>query len=630
MILRYILLFMIIAFLDSCKKDKLHIIWSPNKQNKTTVFIDHGNLKYQFEQNGEIVIDTSLMGLKTKESFFENLVLTNVEKGIHSSEWKPTWGVNSSITDTYNSLKLSFKDSKTNSELKLIIRLYNEGLAFKYEGVANDLSILEKELTEFNISSDAKSWVLVHPWGKRYKKDIPIQDVKNASLPLLTKQKNGRYILVTEAELYNYGSLHLSTNTNGILSADVVGEVKLKPQFVTPWRVVMTANSPDYFVNHNYIIQNLNAPSKIKDSSWIKPGITTWDWRTRGAIEGELSYELNTETLLHFIDKTAELGLPYFMVDAEWYGPERKKKSNPLTAIPEIDINAFINRAKEKNVGIWLYVNRIAFQENDIDELLSTYKSWGIVGIKLGFLKMMDQKGVELLQEVLEKCAKYKIMLNCHESVIPSGIERTWPHFLTREYNHSLEDGGYSASPIDHTITPFLNNIAGPIDVTPGFFDIDQMTSRNYVRSRLKSTVVAQAAMCFTYYTPMLCLPDIPEAYQRKPELFSFIKSLPFSYDESKVLIGEIEKKFVIARRKGNHWWIAGICNEEGAQIQIDLSFLDKGDYEVLILTDGTETNWKENREKYTSEKKLISKNEKLNLKMAPGGGVCLKFVKSQ
>ncbi|MGJ8691858.1 MAG: glycoside hydrolase family 97 catalytic domain-containing protein [Thalassotalea sp.] len=324
----------------------------------------------------------------------------------------------------------------------------------------------------------------------------------------------------------------------------------------------MTAKNPTYFIENNFLIQNLNEPSKIKDTTWIKPGISTWDWRARGAKEEGFTYKLNTESMIRFIDKTSSLGLPYFMIDAGWYGHEHKKESDPLTTIADIDMKAIVARAKAKNVGVWLYINRAAFVDHDMDEILAQYKDWGIVGIKLGFLRRSYQSSVEFLQNLLEKTAKYQIMLNCHECVVPSGIERTWPHFLTREYNHSFMDGSYTAAPVDHTITPFLNNAAGPIDVTPGFFDIEKMEERDYVKQPLQSTIVAQTAMSLTYFSPLLCLPDIPEAYQRKPDLFAFIKGLPLTYDESQVLVGDIGQAYVVARRKADKWWIGGVVNE--------------------------------------------------------------------
>ena len=449
-----------------------HELFSPDKTKHVLVELKNSAASYSFFMNGFPVIQKSLMGIELNELNWKGLSIVEVKKDSLRSNWKPLWGTQEMYPEIYNGLTIKLKDEKSNY-FTLLFRMYDEGLAFKYKIDTEEIKTLtlKKEKTEFNISNNSQSWVLAHPWGKKYKKVENVSKIKNASLPLLSKTENGKYIFITEAGLYNYGSLHLSANKKGLLSADIVGDVSLKPKFETPWRVIMTANSPVYFIEHSYIIQNLNPPSKMKNTAWIQPGITTWDWRARGAIEDGFQYNLNTESMLRFIDKTADLGLPYFMIDAGWYGKEHEKASNPFTTISDIDLPLIMKNAKEKNIGVWLYINRVAFEEYDIDKLLSTYKKLGVVGIKLGFLRKQDQRSVQFLQLVLEKCATYELMFNCHEAVIPSGIERTWPHFLTREYNHSLLDGGYIASPVDHTITPFLNNIAGPIDVTPGFFD---------------------------------------------------------------------------------------------------------------------------------------------------------------
>ncbi|MDO6741150.1 glycoside hydrolase family 97 catalytic domain-containing protein [Polaribacter sp. 1_MG-2023] len=604
-----------------------HQLFSPDKTKYVRVELENDAVRYSFFKDGIPVIQKSLLGVELNEISWKGLSINEVKKDSLRSNWKPLWGTQEMYPENYNGLTIILKDENSNN-YTIVLRMYDEGLAFKYKIEAEGITrlTLKKEQTEFNISNHSKSWVLAHPWGKKYKKDMPISKIKNASLPLLSKSETENYIFITEAGLYNYGSLHLSTKKNDILTAAIVGDVNLKPRFETPWRVIMVADSPAYFVEHNYIVQNLNPPSKIKNTKWIKPGITTWDWRARGAIENGFEYKLNTESMIRFIDKTEDLGLPYFMIDAGWYGPEHKKTTNPFTTIPEIDLSKIMQNAKEKNVGIWLYVNRVAFEEYDIDELLSKYKEIGVVGIKLGFLRKQHKTSVEFLQRILEKCATYELIFNCHEAVIPSGIERTWPHFLTREYNHSLMDGGYVASSIDHTITPFLNNVAGPIDVTPGFFDIDKMMERTYVKSELKSTIVAQAAMCVTYFSPILCLPDIAEAYQRKSDLFNFIKGLPLSYDESKVIIGEIEKTFLIARRKGTTWWLGGVANEDGGAIEIPLKFLGEGNYNATLFLDGNDTTWEKNREVYKKEKRVVKANDILKLNIAPGGGVCIKL----
>lgn len=602
---------------------------SPNKLGLIKVEIDAGKVFYTYSKNGTQVIQKSLLGIDISEIDLQNLELTKATTESKLSSYKPLWGTQETYPDNYNTLVLQMLNKKLSSNITFHFRLYDQGLAFKYkvDSSTKKVNKVVKELTEFHLPKQSTSWILNHPWGKKYQSDVPIAKIEGARLPLLSKSPENQYVLITEASLYQYGAASLSARDNTTLGIDIVGnEVQFEQHLSTPWRVVMAAQNPADFIENNFLIQNLNVPSKIKDTSWIKPGITTWDWRARGANEDGFTYQLNTQSMLRLVEKTESLGLPYFMIDAGWYGEEHKKESNPLTTISDIDMPKILEMAKLKKVGIWLYINRAAFEDHDMDVILSKYKEWGIVGIKLGFLRKSDQQSVEFLQHLLEKSAKYKLMFNCHECVIPSGIERTWPHFLTREYNHSFQDGSYTASPIDHTITPFLNNVAGPIDVTPGFFDIDKIEEREYVRSALKSTVVAQTAMTLTYFSPVLCLPDIPEAYQRKPELFDFIKSLPLTYDETKVLNAEIGKSYVVARRKSDTWWIGGVANEQGASLQIPLSFLNKGEYKGTLYLDGKNTTWENNREGYTSEEITVNSSKTLKLEMAKGGGAVIKL----
>lgn len=600
---------------------------SPDTLGLAKIEFEAGKMSYTYFKHGDPVILQSFMGLEIEALDSHNLVLIKTTRESISTNWKPLWGSQNTYPDSYHTLVLHLLDKKSNATIQVHFRLYNEGLAFKYEVDlgANKVRKVVKELTEFNLPKQSVSWILTHPWGKKYEGMVATDKVKGARLPLLSHSPNNQYVFITEASLFRYGAMSLSAINSSTLRADIIGkEVRFETNLSTPWRVVMASQRPAYFIENNFLIQNLNEPSKIIDTTWIKPGISTWDWRARGANENGFTYQLNTESMIRLVDKTGMLGLPYFMIDAGWYGEEHKKESNPLSTISHIDMPEILQAAKRKSVGIWLYINRAAFEEHDMDAILSQYRSWGIVGIKLGFLRKSDQASVEFLQTLLEKTAKYKLMLNCHECIIPSGIERTWPHFLTREYNHSLQDGSYIASPIDHTVTPFLNNVAGPIDVTPGFFDIDKIEERQYVKAPLKSTVVAQTAMTLTYFSPVLCLPDIPEAYQRKPALFEFIKSLPLSYDESKVLVGDLGKVFIVARRKGDTWWIGGLANESGASLKLPLAFLKEGMYEGTLFKDGENTTWESNREKYTSEKLTLSSGKSLNLNIAKGGGFAM------
>lgn len=617
-------LFLVLALNSFLVYSQSFELLSPDKSGTIQVEIDGGNAFYTYSKNGTQVINKSLLGVDFIGFNALDFAFVEAKRNAIRSSWKPEWGTQGVYPNNYDALVLQLHSKTNQSRLAFHFRMYDEGLAFKYEVETNSEKVnnIQKEYTEFSLPKQSQTWVLNHPWGKRYQANVPIENVKGARLPLLAKSLSNHYILISEAALYDYGALSVSAIDKSTLSVDIVGKtVQFQNSLSTPWRVVMASQRLAFFVENKFLIQNLNEPSKIQDTAWIKPGISTWDWRARGANENGFVYQLNTDSLKRMVDKTNALGLPYFMIDAGWYGEEHKKESDPLTVIPSIEMAEVLTQAKNKDVGVWLYINRAAFEEHDMDAVLAQYKAWGIVGIKLGFLRKSDQKAIAFLQKLLEKTAQYRLMLNCHECVIPSGIERTWPHFLTREYNHSLQDGSYIASPVDHTISPFLNNVAGPIDVTPGFFDIDKIEERDYVKGALQSTVVAQTAMSLIYFSPFLCLPDIPEAYFRKPELFAFIKSLPLSYDETKVLVDDIGKSYVIARRKSNTWWIAGVVNELGANMKIPLTFLQDGVYKGRLYLDGEDTTWKNNREKYRSDDVTFRAKDMLTINVADGGG---------
>lgn len=611
---------------NSFEKNSKYSLHSPDNEFQMTLKFKDSLLYYCLTKNNKRIINESALGLIRNNKNLK-LELIDIKKGSHSSTWKMTWGLKESVINSYNSLSVETIDRNSGLKINFLFRLYDNGLAFRYVFPKEEESFVIEEKIEFSIHGDPECFLLTHPWAKYYKEGQSLSQVTDVSLPLLCENTEGMYSLITEAALYNYGSLHLTSKNDECLISDIVGEVLITPPFSSPWRVIMADNNPLSFIENGHIIQNLNAPCKIKHTDWIQPGISFWDWRARGAKEENIEYSLNTETLLHFIKKAAQLGMDYFMIDAGWYGDEHDPNADPLTSISSINLPQVIKEASRNNIGLWLYVNKEAFENHNIDEIISTYGKWGIKGIKLGFLADQSQEGVLFLQNIVEKCAQYEIMFNCHECVIPSGIERTWPNFMTREYCHSLVDGRYISRPKDHTVTPFLNGMTGPLDVTPGFFDINSLVQRRYIRGELRSTVTAQAAMCMITYSPLLCLPDIPEAYERKPDLFDFIKSLPLTYDETIALAGEPGKGICIARKSDGKWWLSALSNENGQSYKIPLSFLNKGMYKSLSFKDGKNTTWQKQREDYVVEESVFSADDTLHIDISPGGGFCMQLV---
>jgi alpha-glucosidase len=340
--------------------------------------------------------------------------------------------------------------------------------------------------------------------------------------------------------------------------------------------------------------------------------------------------------------------LAYILIDAEWYGPERDETSDPVTYEDNVDMPKITRHAKEKGVGVWLYVNDIALKKYDMDRTFAQYQQWGIAGIKHGFLGGGNQTKNAFSVKVLEKCAQYQIMYNLREPNKPTGLTRTYPHYISREYVNSMLDAPSRppATPTELCVFPVVHNLAGPVDRSCGLFDMDQAIARAKVHKQIPSTVVSQAAQCLVFPSGILTLPDMPDAYNRKLDLFEFIKQLPMNYDETKVLEAEIGNHITIARRTGDTWLVAALADESGRTMDLSLGFLKAGvTYDVTLYEDTAESNYKfpggwnrkdaakkevpfkpveTKRELYQVRKMTATKGDNVSALIAPGGGHCM------
>ena len=263
-------------------------------------------------------------------------------------------------------------------------------------------------------------------------------------------------------------------------------------------------------------------------------------------------------------------------MDAEWYGPERSADSDPITCIDGVDMAKICEYANSKGVGMWVYLNDIALKKYDLDRTFSTYQKWGVVGIKHGFLNGGSQAKNEFSHEVVRKCAEYHIMYNLHEPNKPTGVRRTLPNYMTREYTNGMLDGpGRPAStPTQLCTFPVVHNLAGPVDRSCGMFDLDASITREKVHRHLPTTVASQTAQCLIFPTGVLTIPDHPDAYKRKSDLFEFIRMLPMTWDETRVPEMEIGNFVTIARRSGQQWFVGSLANEAGRKLESEARFL--------------------------------------------------------
>lgn len=369
-----------------------------------------------------------------------------------------------------------------------------------------------------------------------------------------------------------------------------------------PWRVVMAAERAVDLINNKQLMLNLNAPCKIADTSWIRPGKAFRVCR------------LDMKTALQAIDFAVDRGLQHIELDAGWYGPEWKMSSSALKVLEtrDIDMSELCRQAKSKGIGVWLYVNQRALSQQ-LDSILPLYQKWGVCGIKFGFVQVGSQKWTAWMHDAVKKCADYHIMVDVHDEYRPTGWSRTYPNLMTQE-----GIGGNEEMPnAEHNvILPYTRFLCGPADYTPCYFN-----------GRVKNTKAHQLAMPVVYYSPITFLYwyDLPDVYKGEKEL-DFWKHCPTVWDESKALAGEIGEYIIQARRSGNDWFVGAMNGLQARDITLNTTdFLQKGKkYRVEIYNDDPSL---QTRTKVSSTVVTVKAGKQLRLHLQASGGAALRFV---
>lgn len=339
------------------------------------------------------------------------------------------------------------------------------------------------------------------------------------------------------------------------------------------------------------------------------------------------------------------------ILDAGWYGLETDPRSNPMTsrdyllvqADPHnprltrkepphdwrdpIDVPGLVKYAKARNVGIVLYVNDIARHHFDLQKTLETFRKWGVAGIKYGFMKGGGQQKVLATRKIVALCASNHLICDFHDSPIPpSGDRRTYPNYLVREFCHGQADATRSFSPATFCTTVFCNMLAGPLDMCNGFFTLDGVEKvRPKVFAPINSTVVAEAARVLIVFSGLAILPDTPESYAAKQDLFQFVAKLPMTWDDTIIVNASVGHYITTARRSGDQWFVGSCCDEQGAELRIALKFLNPNvTYAATLYEDGPNAHFMQNKETYQIRRQTVSKNDVLTAQLAPGGGHCI------
>ena len=582
--------------------------------------------EYKVMVDGKDVIGWSGMGMtQTADDELKAWEVHSTTKKVNESRkvWNPIWGKRSTVKDEYN--WRSFNITSQTGMDNLDVRVYNDGVAFRISSLTNYY-----EHTEFNFAGDYTAWYYN---GERHNiGPEKLSEADGERLPIMVaKVADNLYLALHEADLSADGWPMRLRSQKGSTNFSIIPErIWDADYYVGAWRVLMVGKTPGDLVD-SHLIELLN-PEPEGDFSWVRPGVYLWDWRIDGAVWEGYRYGMNYESWVKMIDFAAEQGFQGLVLDANWYGPEFEKDSDPTKGDKARDVQRIIKYGKDKGVGVWLYLNDVAGTNYPIEETLAQYEEWGASGVKYGFMNGNPQEKNRKTQEITALCAKHHLMVDYHDyPVHPFGQMRTYPNAVTREYSKAQLDGRQIFQPKTFVTSAFVNMVAGPIDQNNGFLELHQgRTTRKDNNQEVPSTVTGEIARTLITWSGATVIPDIPEYYHKYPSLLEFLSAEKQPWQESITLAGEIGEYIVMARQnKDGDWLIGAATNEDEREVTIPLSFLGKGKYTATVNTDAEDTHYRTNRETLKTEApQTVTKKSTIKIRLAPGGGACILIRK--
>jgi alpha-glucosidase len=609
------------------------------------------DLRYAVDFHGNWLMDEAVLGLKLEGQveLGPGMKEIDVHTGQHDETYTIPVGKTSSVRDHYRSALVDLADD-SGRKLSVEIRAYDDGVAFRYI-VPQQPSIqhvrIEHELTQFVYNKDATLYpLLLDGFQTAYEDEYQVRQVSGLhqdwliGLPLLGEVPGVGWVAVTEANIDNYAGMYLSKDKSRFglhaeLSPHLQETGSGKASFAvetdapvkTPWRVLMIGDQPGRLVESN-IVLNLNPPSKVADTSWIRAGKSAWDWWSGEAAPSMTTKPgMNTATMKHYIDFASASGFRYMLIDAGWAlanrtGPQDYAALADITRpIPEIDMPELLRYAKEKNVRLWLWSHWTSVDKY-MDQAFPLFEKWGIAGVKIDFMNRDDQQMVGWYQHVVELAAQHHLMIDYHGAFKPDGLRRTWPNLITREGVMGKEYLKWSArtTPVHNTTLPFTRMLAGPLDYTPGAFgnvSRDQFIGRDK-EPMAPNTRAHELALYVVLESPLMMVSDYPEHYAGQHD-FEFIKQVPTTWDEIRVLEGRPREFISVARRSGHDWYVGSITNWDARDVKVQLSFLGEGKYVAEIYADAPDAGTEATHTTFVTQ--AVNRSTVLDVHMASGGG---------
>jgi alpha-glucosidase len=638
---RKLLLVTLFLFIAGYSFAKEYKIDSPS--GKISLAVNVGNdIKFYATFEGKEVISSSKIAMKLANGTVlgENEKIKKVKLSQLNETIKPVVAYKrSEIADRCNVLLISFS-----SGFSLQFRAYDDGVAYRFETSFKEDITVKNEISQFLFPAKSHSFYPVEASFMSHNERIfiyssldTITDKHLASLPALF-QVNGIDVLITESDIEDYPGMWLVGGGSGKISGiwpqypeneklnedrnlfvtstkDFIAKTKGTRAF--PWRAFVIAAN-DIKLLESDLVFKLAPPNKIEDTKWIKPGHVAWDWWNANNIYGvDFRAGINNDTYKYYIDFASKNGIEYIILDEGWY-----KLGNVLEQAQDINVEELCKYAESKKVGVILWVVWKSFWDK-MDEAVVQYEKWGVKGVKVDFMQRDDQKVVNFYLEAIKKTAQHHLLIDFHGAYKPDGIGRTWPNALTREGVKGMENNKWSKdiNP-DHDVTiPFTRMVAGPMDYTPGA--MVNMDSANFTplftRPGSQGTRAHQVALYIIFESPLQMLSDSPSNYMKEQESTDFIVNIPVVWDDIIGLDGKVGDYLLLARRSGKEWFVGALTDWTSRDMELNLSFLSAGEYNMEIFRDGL------NADRYAGDykhlKTIVKSGDKMKIHLAPGGG---------
>jgi hypothetical protein len=686
--LQPVLFIAISLMLLSCKNDNYREIASPSGEIILSFELTNNIPQYSIRFNDEVIIKNSMLGFMLESEYAElnQFDVLATSESEFDDTWELPWGEQLFVRNHYKELMVEMEEMKEPyRKLNLFFRVFNDGVGFRYwfpEQIGIEELLINNEITRFNLTDDHYVWwipgdwdIYEHLYTKSKFSDINALEstggqwlaqsyipVNAVNTPVTMKTSTGTHMCFHEAALTNYPGMtlqvdpeNLSMQSNLVGSENTSYRAKVKLPFKTPWRVIIIEDQAKDLVASNLIL-NLNESNKIGNVEYVKPtkynGIwwemhlnkSTWDMASG-------KHGATTKNAKRYIDFAAQNNLGGVLIEGwntgweKWIGIEdREGIFDFVTPYPDYNLHEVVSYARQKGVDIIMHHETSAAintYEKQLDTAFTLMKELGIHSVKTGYVGKIIPKGeyhhgqfmVNHYRNVLETAAKYQIAINAHEPIKATGIRRTYPNAISREglrgqeFNAWATDGG---NPPSHLPTiAFTRMLAGPIDFTPGVFNIKLDPYRE--NNQVNTTIAHQLALYVVIYSPIQMACDLPEHYENHLA-FQFIRDVGVDWDTTVVINGEVGEYVTVARKERNtgNWFMGSITNEQQRDLTITLDFLDvETNYSVTIYSDGDNAHWDKNPEAIDIMPIDVNRKETIELQLAPGGGAAISFLKT-